>query len=292
MITLNWNNRLQKVDARNYALESVGLRKSSLWLPGSGCLCIREAVKKGIVGRDSSVILVERSQSVIDLVKHYADNRLKNQNVVIHFGELSSLHLSSSLDYAFIDFMGGLNHSIVEWMKGELSQNLLPGATVCVTHSYGWRNNKFLDRVYAYCKSDGIVEWNNLVDQIGSDDRNIVLPLFLLNSSIKGTASISWPMKYQDSQRSMLLYKIENIQPESEFSFNSVVNKKMNLKQEYEASNIIQFFLERKKNAELLLEKYVKKRSIETGMAPNRIKAAIKAHITRRQMKNQILDNS
>ena len=200
------SKRPQKKEAREYALSNLSKKQHTLWLPGVDCLCVKEALKRGVVNGNGHFLFVEKNSEVVPSIKNFVRSRRWHNSPIIHEGELSKLVLPWPVDYAFLDFLGTFESQTSVWM----SQNLVfaEGADLCVTHAYGRRYNLFLDRMEQVFKELPI--YTALKHQLRCYDDLVALPLAMMKSMFnRYSFEIRWPCKYQDSVRSMLLFRLE-----------------------------------------------------------------------------------
>lgn len=197
-----------------YALRGVGFRMRSLWLPGSDGLCVKKAVERGIINRYSHTVFVERDEPTFQRIKRSAGRWVGEtlHKPLLHNGQIFDLQLPWMIDYSFLDFMGTLDQKTTFWLQDYLAPNLDDGATICLTHAYGFRNNQFLASLRTDFKEG---EWKDLYRKLSDESRikddNILIPLAVLHCVFSEFQfEIKPPLKYQDSRRSMLLYRLDN----------------------------------------------------------------------------------
>lgn len=304
--------RPQKDDVRSYALEGLARKRKTLWMPAAECYCIQRAFDLRIIDLNTKVVCVERDQGVMtQLARSIRQWRWQNQPMLF-LGELAHLPLPYSLDFAFLDFTGAFEEATVWWMANHLAKKLSAGADLCVTHAYGWRNNVFMYDFARRFKEKFRPQYDELKREVWIGEDQIVFPMAMLKCIFPSMRyTIRWPVKYRDSVQSMLLYRMENFQPTSNDAANgwpaladvlpskeepmkksksAVAKKATPAKKAWEtrrrqqaqvsATEVIDALVSGSRNRNRLFDRYVE-RKVAEGYKEERVRAAIKAHVTR-----------
>ena len=145
--TKKWNGA-QKESARVFAVRSDKKTpaKTYLCLPGSGCKCVREALKQGTIDADTFVIAVERDPETADLIETQLNSLVKDYHLhrdVVNTLDLKEVLQDRRIDFAFLDLCGSLDMKLAHWMYG-LKDVFTTNAVVAYTYSILGRNNKFI----------------------------------------------------------------------------------------------------------------------------------------------------
>ena len=205
MSITNWTNREQKAEMREHAMPPSPVR-NSLWMPGGSCLCVKEALSRDLLVPDGNHYFVERDPDIAVSIKRFIQSRSWRREPILHVGELSNLDLPQPLDYAFFDFLGGLDKSVAEWLH---EVELTDGGSLSFTFAYGWRRNLFMERCKeVLCHTDYFYD---LSVELRIDNPVILLYLANLKTVLDRYDSDSMqPIQYQDSRNSMILYRLRN----------------------------------------------------------------------------------
>ncbi len=260
-------DRPLKKDAREYALDGMGHRNHTLWLPGDKCWCVKRAIDKKIVDENGAFIFVEKDSRVVPAIRDFIQSREWKNEPILFEDDLTKLKLPWSLDYAFLDFLGTFDKETSIWISQNLS--LSEGAALCITHTYGWRYNLLLYKMKSVFEELDL--YSEFKNKLHCYDDLIALPLAMIQSMLnKYSFKICWPCKYQDSVRSMLLFRLEN--------FHHL----------HGTNGWPDFFslLERSSNMSATSAKkaWATRRAVEKEKALKRHQAALKAWATRRKL--------
>jgi hypothetical protein len=207
---MTWN-RPQKNEVRKNVV-GTGMRPAtSLWLPGDQCLCLHEALGEGFIDQASKLVLVERDRVAAQQIRSWAETAVmwKVPPILLE-KELHDVKLPFNIDFAYIDLMGTLLPKICLWIIEELAPKLNTGASICLVHTYGWRNAEFL-----YFMNDHL-KWCSRYQQLQvgmrTNDKYNVLPIALLSCCLRELSfDVTCTARYGDSVRTMVYYKLENI---------------------------------------------------------------------------------
>lgn len=210
-----WAYRKNKDAIRRFVLPNYKI-KSGIWMPADECCDIKMAESEGLLSKATSLILVESNYKIYCKMKQNAPNIPAIKCV---HSKIEILDKIPKIDYAYLDFMGGINNSISKWMSNVLSHNIFEMATIAITQMYCPRNNKIvLAQKPLLNKKEG--EFINRY--YGYQPENIRLILILLHRifymwdfSIEGEEI----PKYKDSVNSMLCFKLVNFRKEKSSVF-------------------------------------------------------------------------
>lgn len=332
-MTWDIESRPQKEDARSYALSDRAIKHASLWLPGESCLCLMKALESGVLSPHNRVIAVERDARFICGMRRSLNKIRWHHAPYIFQGDLADLKIPWLLDFAFLDFLGGLESSVAYWMTRELVHRMVDGSNISITQSYGWRNNKFMYLMYQSVQLGWRDVYREFRHHLRIYDTYIVFPLFIFKCIFnRFDFAIRCPMWYQDTVRSMIVYKLENFRHLSRGTngwptLDEVVNfgrsnlgdrimksksskaamKSWETRRANEeavkrseaakkawktrrngndeaviARDVITALVEGRRGRNQLFDRYVEQQIARYDMEETRVRAAIKAHVTRR----------
>jgi len=148
--TKKWNGEMKEA-ARNLAVRSDKKTPAKVYLglPGSGCKCVREALKQGTIDADTFVVAVERDPATADLIETQLNGLVKDYHLhrdVVNTLDLKEVLQGRKIDFAFLDLCGSLDMKLAHWMYG-LKDVFTTDAVVAYTYSIQGRSNKFLSAV-------------------------------------------------------------------------------------------------------------------------------------------------
>ena len=208
-----WEYAEEKRGAREFALPRLPIT-NGLWLPADKALCVGLANDRGLLINAQNVHLVESNgQLYTEMVR----NTIKIPNRRPYIGELTKLKFVHKLDYAYLDFLGGMNKHNVPWIATEFSENLTVDATVCITQMLSPRNNPIFSKQDSLLRTEA-GEWIRNV--YGVTELRIQRILMLLHRIFR-----KWRFRlvgkngsvysYSDSVSTMLLLKLQKFQEAS-----------------------------------------------------------------------------
>ncbi len=154
---------------KNLAREKVfscGPKKSILLLPGYRCECVKEALQKGVITKDTVCTFVERDLETACQIKQWVYDEWKFPiPPIVHMGELMTLKMHP-IDLAYIDLFGNLTKAEVEWIQNELIPNLMPGSDLFFTFSVPIRGNEFMRRALNTMNTKYNSMFNDRMDKV------------------------------------------------------------------------------------------------------------------------------
>lgn len=142
-MNMPWDYHENKDVIRSFVLPEKPVKHGGIFLAGSKCMCINKFVENNLANNapNNSILLIERLPNVFLEMKQ---NSPKLPSIKCIHGKLEKLKLNHKIDYAFLDFLGGLSNPISMWMNQMLSPNLIEGATVAITQIFARRGNKII----------------------------------------------------------------------------------------------------------------------------------------------------
>jgi len=153
--TKKWNGEMKEA-ARSLAVRSdkKNPAKVYLGLPGSGCKCVREALKQGTIDADTFVIAVERDPETADLIETQLNGLVKDYH--LHRDTITTLNIDTVLqdrkvDFAFLDFCGSLYNELAQWLVDQ-RHIFTDDAQVAFTFSICPRASSFMNKAKAIFK--------------------------------------------------------------------------------------------------------------------------------------------
>lgn len=143
-----WNDvrRQNKAFARQLGM-GFSPRKSALLLPGNVAVELAVGEQCGFFTRETCFYVAEHHPEYARQLKQVLNIAGWTPNCVLHEGGLHTMKLSQPLDYAHIDLNGTIGADIGGWMATEFSKQLTPGAVVCLTQEFCWRNNQWIKKI-------------------------------------------------------------------------------------------------------------------------------------------------
>lgn len=141
---MSWlgSNRKNKQAARDLIFD-CGPRHSVLLLPGCRCECVKTALRKGVITKDTVCTFVERDLDAAIEMMAWVEKEWKGIPPLIHQGELCDLEMLPT-DMAFIDLFGNITKADMDWIQKQLIPNLMPGSDLAFTFGLPVRSNEFV----------------------------------------------------------------------------------------------------------------------------------------------------
>ncbi len=278
-------NRPQKNVARLKVIaHAAKLRnvKTALFLPSSECIDIKAALAAKLVSRKTFIIAVEKDESKCKDIFTFL--KANFNDFYIHRGELYTLDLRhfAKLDFAFLDLCGDMTISVAAWLELFRSRCNV-GAKVALTFTARPRNNHFIkDILNDFPEIDKINQW----EYYGSK---------AIYWQIKNTFDVSGWFEYRDTSTPMIVFfancnKLYNCPFTDddfiEFKLKLFISKEFQMTT---VSEIVSRFetagdARQLAGAKRMATCYVQRR-VSQGHDENRIKAAIRANLSRKGMK-------
>lgn len=205
----SWD-RPKKNVARTLAKPS-GLVTNTLWLPGWTCLDVLQAYEQDLLDPHGRHVVVEGNPSTMGKIKKNL-GRLKVK-FEYHTGLLTSYKVTTPLDYAHVDYCGGIDYATACWIRRlPISRN----AEINFTFAYAPRGNTFVKQCHELFMKNK--EYHRILVReyvdLDREDINIAvyctaLRCFLRNYSF----TMLRPTYYKDEIQSMSLYQFCNFKP-------------------------------------------------------------------------------
>lgn len=114
---MNWN-RPQKGKMRTIATRKIDSTpyQTALMFPGEQQLCIKQALRSGIITKKTFIYAVEKDPYVTWKIREYLDQA--GFNYYLHEGDLFTFKLpnKAKIDYAFVDLCGPITPYTLKWL--------------------------------------------------------------------------------------------------------------------------------------------------------------------------------
>jgi len=285
---------------------SFSRRNSALYLPADRMKCVQTAEEMGMISKDHThLYLVEQKKDVFARLQNKVKRTGWSDQATLFNGKLEQFNIPKPLDFVWIDLNGTLSYNLVDWIKDHLALNLQEGAVVCLTQEYCWRNNVWLKELRDTMLN--MPKWYNAYSDFRNThilfcDKYISFPPFLMThllSQGKQKVELLEPIRYSDTIDMMFfrfvvsetgqLTRKEGGQrmaartaPKRRKAAAQAHTTRKRQEEPVIAADVINAFVEdRIPRATRLLNKYVEQQK-ENGYEERHVRAAIKAHVTRR----------
>ena len=203
-----WEYAQNKKEARQFALPAQKII-NGIWLPSYSGLCVKLAYERGLLRTAKRVILVEKDSDSFRQMEQNTTNIPRRQLLNC---DLVEVKLDCQIDYAYLDFCGGINRVIARWISGELSPHLASNATICITQMLAKRNNKILSEQDQFLRTEAGTCIRNAYGVLPLPYQRLLLLIHRLfnkwDFQIEGKDGEIY--KYADSVSTMLLLKLVN----------------------------------------------------------------------------------
>jgi hypothetical protein len=203
------DNRPYKSAARTNQLSVSLIAKTALFLPGSGCECVKEAMHMGIIDRDSYIIAVEKIPSVAKTI-HTTLKEL-DLNYMVHPKDITLLRLNrKKIDFVFLDLMGSMSRETAFWLTQELSPNLRDGSAVSFTFQKSQRNQAFIKSCENILRKHFQIEFGYLRLDLGIKDDLGRAYMFAIRACLNEWDFKAEISEYNDGSACMVAIKLTN----------------------------------------------------------------------------------
>lgn len=210
MDTMFWSYHKNKDRIREFILPKKPIQVG-IWLPADECCCVKKAYKAGLLDEAREIHLVERD---LDLYEKMVINAPVLPSIKPFYGKLENLVLQQQVDYAYLDYLGGMNRIVSQWMAGTLSPKLTEGATVAITQMLAKRSNKLISAQASLLRQKEGVLVNRCYGHQHPDMQMMLILLhrifcdwdFEIASDTKGGIP-----QYRDTVNTMLVFKLVNL---------------------------------------------------------------------------------
>ncbi len=207
-----WAYATAKKKAREFALPGRPVR-NGIWLPAGEALCVRLASQHGLLRAAKTVWLVEVDP---DEYARMVENTRQIRGRRLYCGRLENLRLDGLIDYAYLDFFGGVNRDNACWIQNELSPHLDKGATICVTQMLAARNNPIFRQQDGLLRQECGTQLRSDYGVMGIIHQRILMVMHRLfhrwdfDVVVGPDGSL---FQYRDSVSTMLLVRMTNFRP-------------------------------------------------------------------------------
>lgn len=275
-------------------------RKNAWFMPAAGAKCVLLGRETGMIDDSSQLNLVERHAPTAKKLIQTLEPL--NLNYTLHQQDLATTKITDNLDYIWIDLNGTITIELAQWITQNLSPKLMPGAVVCLTHEYCWRNNQWLKEIWQ--KQQGFEYTSFRFDRGIYSDKYLTFPPYLVHCLLRNwqLKMVGQPFRYADrtldrAAVDMMFYRFiaekpcvpvfPVIVPERKTSCPLAKgNAPMKTTVPSAAAVIEAIFTANspahKAHATRKLNAYVAQK-VKEGMKETQVRAAIAAHVTRRR---------
>ncbi len=174
------DSRPKKAIARSIAVQKHDGKVSecALFLPSKNCECIKEALKTGLVDKNTYIVAVEKNLSYLPSIVSFLSENFNDFEINAHCGsdilekrtrieEIEEMDIFDYpfdsgvyfFDYAFFDFCGQITDKMAIWMMDNFNEELFKiGAHICFTNEVAFRKNRLFERYDNLHNNGGIVD--------------------------------------------------------------------------------------------------------------------------------------
>lgn len=286
---INWDNRVCKSVHRKCIFEKIKINPVSCYLTLAGAqgADIDLGIKLGVLNSATKIITAEHDKIAYTALEKMLASKLCNYLLET---ELTKLNILPIIDLAYLDFMGNLTSSIIEWIKKNLVNKINEGGRICINMTSGYRGNQVVPHLLDKYEKENIQLFLDtqryLLDSVGLP-ANLVryIALYKIFFETDLFYSYSYDLivdhyKETCSPHHMVTFILDNMRLKNNELGESFMAKTSN--------DLVERFLIMDKTYDTLrgykasLTKFCNNKEIETGTPAKRFRAAIKAVITRR----------
>lgn len=142
-------NRVNKNKCRKLAAEFPHrTAKSVLMMPSGESLCVKEAVRSGLIKGTTKAVFVERNRTTFGSMTTTLD-QLGVQGDRLRHG-LHRVNLDRTYDYAFLDFNGPITTDSAQWIMSYLAPRLSLPCDLAITVHAAYRNCIFAKECHGF----------------------------------------------------------------------------------------------------------------------------------------------
>ena len=207
--------RPNKDKCRTRLIESMNHSKVALFLPSSGLLCIREALNKGKINRNTKIIAIEQDKKIVKVIKKFLKENFNE--FYIHPYKVETLDLNEvtqtfgKIDSAFFDFCGPLSDSIAYWLMNQTKNAFTMNAKIGFTFSLGRRTDSILLQAE---DNPTLLLWINKITGFKDNKKNLEYKasfptLSVLAYFMGDSFKIIHREEYQDTRSPMLFIEMK-----------------------------------------------------------------------------------
>ena len=202
----NWNNPEKRVIRQELfkIKKNKRVAKTALFLPSHSCHCIKEALKQGVVDKNTYIVAVERDRELIDRIRTTLDELGFVDYVVLHkdLEKVKTFPIPSRVfDFVYIDTCKGLTRPMQAWIKDVLSLWINYKTTACFTFINADRTGAILGTLTSYKFSDRYPTNFNAQELVGTTQR-------LLSHRFKNVCLYGRAYKEQGVHMAMVTFKL------------------------------------------------------------------------------------
>ena len=135
---INWQLHKKKQEIRKFVLPDNPITNGIVVLPAQTWLDVTELDENKKLNDVEIIYAVEKE---LEIYQEMELNSPKHLPVKCVKGKLEKLKLNHSIDYAYLDFLGGMARPVALWMQNSLSNQLTENATVAITQIYATRGS-------------------------------------------------------------------------------------------------------------------------------------------------------
>tara|TARA_Y100000310_G_C20697629_1_gene826820 strand:+ start:1082 stop:2041 length:960 start_codon:yes stop_codon:yes gene_type:complete len=288
-------------------------KKSILLMPGNLGRDLELAIQFGVVTKRTKITCVEKDEDELDALKKRIKCIVPSgfQQPVFFGKDIFTISLPSSVDFAWIDLCGNLREKDLFWFSNMLVPNLLPNTELAFTFSKRFRANKLIKGLLTHLEEHRqeriFIESGRFPLFLDVKLQRMMVAQYELLKSLLCPYEFECELYYYKDldfhrkNHTMILFKIFNLKTNvkkpsvvqldklSDFTTSNVRNLPM-ATQTFGPAQIVQAFVEAKTagtkaKATRWFNMYVKQEK-RKGRDPARIRAGIKASVTRKKNGN------
>ena len=125
---------------RELAVDWQGVAKTAVFLPSDSCLCLKLAIDKKKINKNTFIIAVEKDYKKVKIIENFLKSNFKNY--YMHHGEIHQLNIDKFIiDRAYFDFCGQISDNIIDF----LNKINIDDAELSFTFHIAIRNNKLIN---------------------------------------------------------------------------------------------------------------------------------------------------
>lgn len=214
----NWNreNRREKGVVTEFMVGAYEQKHGAIFLPGwseddqIAGLCIRHAIDAGSLDPSKPIYAVERDPDMAFKIKADLET-LGLEDLRFHAGHLDTLKVTTPIDLAYIDLMGGLDEATCVWFRDQVAPNIVPDGSVGVTLSYAIRRNSFMRKAREAFQTTFADYYAAAKDRYKRMEDERLVPILLLRAAFRDlNPRLDAQHQYRDSRVPMILFSFKD----------------------------------------------------------------------------------
>ncbi len=154
LTAIDWSERKEKRNAssRMFRMLCGGApARTAVFLPGADCLCVREALDMGVIGRRTLVVAAERDEATFSAMRETLRSMGFARRPVCLGGFIQRFggdELPKTIDFAYLDLCGHIDGDMALWLEQEMAPRLAPGSVLAMTYACDGmhRSNEIMKR--------------------------------------------------------------------------------------------------------------------------------------------------